>query len=1583
MKARNLNQAYRLVWSEVHQAFIAVAEFSRSSGKRSGKAAVVLATASLVVAAGVADAAELPTGGQIVAGSGAISQSGSTLTVTQTSGKMAADWQSFSIGQGHTVNFIQPSASAVALNRVLGSNVSVIQGALNANGHVFLVNPNGVLFTPTAQVNVGGLVASTLNISADDFLAGNYRFSANSTAGVKNEGHITTTHGGTVALIAARIENTGSITAPQGKVLMGAGSTVRLDLGGPVKIEVQEGALNTLIAQGGAIRADGGLVYLTAKAAGDLASSVINHTGITEARTLSTGERGEILLMGDMAHGAVQVGGMLNASAPSGGAGGFIETSAAIVQIADGVKVSTAAAHGTTGNWLIDPTDFTIASGLGVQTGSGIGATTLQNALSTTDVTIATSAIDTGGELGDINVNSAVSWSTNKLTLSAHNNININALMDGGAAGKLSLRFGQATADGGSSTYNVNASVNLAAGPNFSTQLGSTGPLKNYTVITALGAQGSTSGTDLQGINGGLAANYVLGSNIDASATAGWDAGAGFVPMMVTTPDTSPDCVDHGMCHSLITPFSGIFDGLGHSIDSLTINRTTTDFVGLFGRTDTTAVIRNVGLVGGTVSGQSWVGALVGDDSGTISHSYATSTVTGTGDYTGGLVGAKHSSAISNSYSTGDVTGRNYVGGLLGFSDTSTISNSHATGNVSGDDFVGGMVGQNYTGSISNSFASGAVTGRSSVGGLVGFNGGYASSTISGSYATGSVSSDGGGFMGGGLGGLVGSNDATGTINKSYATGALAANFGDDLSAGGLVGDNSGAISNSYATGTMTMGDVFFAQIGGLVGRNHNTGTISNSYATGALVANFLRFPRAGGLVGDNSGAISNSYATGTMTMDFVRHAEIGGLVGSNHNTGTISNSYATGTLAANFGDDLNAGGLVGVNSGAISNSYATGVVSVGGGGGFDVNVGGLVGRNSGAISSSYWNTDANLQGIGDGDATGASALSAVDMKNASNLVGFDFETTPVWGFKDGINNGYPVLCALGACFTQVYISPLAGFSVYGSAPVISYSLVDASGALYSLTNATVSGTAIFGSAPTSTSNAGSYTFSYDSGLILGGTDASKYVLLAWTTPTTWKVNRADAVVTANSDSTKVYNGAPQSVTGFGVTGLVNGDTASVLTGVSAGATGTNAGSYTSTASGTAGNYNLSFVDGTLTIKQLPITVTADNQSKVYGNADPSLTYQVTTGSVVDGDSLGALTRTAGENVNSYTINASALANGNYLITAINGTLTIGQRPITVTADNQSKVYGNVDPSLTYQVTAGSVVGSDSLGTLTRAAGENVDSYTINASALANGNYLITANNGTLTISQRPITVTADNQSKVYGDADPSLTYQVTTGSVVGSDSLGALTRAAGENVDSYTIDASALSNGNYLITANDGTLTISQRPITVTADNQTKVYGNADPLLTYAVTSGSLVSGDNLSGVLTRAVGEAVGNYTINASALANGNYLITANNGTLTISLQLNSTPLTAAITSASQASTQAVSAGFVAGDTVFRPNGSSSPASVVLASGASSGGLAWVDVADAPSGQSAGVQNTNGFMPIFVVRGGINMGDNRDEQ
>lgn len=361
----------------------------------------------------------------MVAGQGSIQTAGSVMKIQQTSERLVTDWQSFSIGQGSTVQFVQPSSSAVALNRVLGNDVSVIQGALQANGQVFLVNPNGVLFSKEAQVNVGGVVASTLNISTADFMAGNYRFAGTSSNAIVNHGNITASQGGTVALIAVKITNTGQIQAEGGQVLMGAGSKVKLDLGGPVKIEVEEGALDALIQQGGGVRADGGLVYLTAKSVGQLVTTVINHTGITEARTLASGQSGEIYLMGGMDKDRVVVVGTLDASAPHGGQGGFIETSAASLQIQPTVQVNTLAVAGKAGTWLIDPADFTISAGTGAQTDNSIGADTLSAALNGSNVTIQTAATLAAGN-GDIFVNAAVaktSGSATTLTLAADRSI--------------------------------------------------------------------------------------------------------------------------------------------------------------------------------------------------------------------------------------------------------------------------------------------------------------------------------------------------------------------------------------------------------------------------------------------------------------------------------------------------------------------------------------------------------------------------------------------------------------------------------------------------------------------------------------------------------------------------------------------------------------------------------------------------------------------------------------------------------------------------------------------------------------------------------------------------------------------------------------------------------------------------------------------------------------------------------------------------------------------------------------------------------------------------------------------------------
>ncbi len=456
-----MNHVYRVIWNAINRVWQVVPEHTRAKGKT--RSVNILAAITTALSASFSFAADLPTGGVVTAGSGTISQSGNTMTVTQTTPRMAADWQSFSIGQGHHVNFVQPSASAVALNRVIGSDVSMIQGSLTANGHVFLINPNGVLFTPTAQVNVGGIVASTQNINTANFMQGSYIFEGASNGLIVNQGNITTANGGTIALIAAKVINDGTLTANAGNVLLGAGSKVTLDLGGPVKLQVENDVLETLISNGGAIKTDGGTVLLTSQAAANLASSVINNTGVIEAQTLATGETGEVVLF---AHGGdMRLGGKINA------AGGFVETSGKYFSVAQGAEVKAA-------NWLIDPVNVTIDSTL---------ASTIVSALGSADVTITTDGGNTpdttsgeAGTDGDITVNAALSWNTaQKLTLSAFRNILINEeITVDNASGELALHYGQgAVANGNNADYSfgTNGLVNLPNGGKFTEKLGSDG----------------------------------------------------------------------------------------------------------------------------------------------------------------------------------------------------------------------------------------------------------------------------------------------------------------------------------------------------------------------------------------------------------------------------------------------------------------------------------------------------------------------------------------------------------------------------------------------------------------------------------------------------------------------------------------------------------------------------------------------------------------------------------------------------------------------------------------------------------------------------------------------------------------------------------------------------------------------------------------------------------------------------------------------------------------------------------------------------------------------------------------------------
>ncbi len=683
-----------------------------------------------------------PEGGVVVSGNATVTQTGNagqrTTTVTQLSDKLSLGWQSFNVGQAEAVSFVQPSTSSLAVNRIYDNHGSQILGRIQANGQVWLLNPNGVLFGKDAQINVAGLLASTLG-STDALGQARQGFDGISAASVSNLGQINTTQGGYVALIGHQVSNQGYIYSPGGTVALGGGNTVNLSFNGNrlLGIQVTQSQLNALAQNGGLIQADGGQVLMSAGARESLLASVVNNNGVIEARTVQAGV-GSIVLLGGMAGGTTAVGGTLDASAPNGGAGGFVETSAHTVNVVGGARITTASPRGKQGQWLIDPADFTIAASGGNITGSALGT-----ALNAGDVRIQTSASGTGG---GIFVNESVSWESSKtLTLDAWGNIFINVPINAGVGGQVAFKYGQGEQYGQSSSYYIRAPINLSTGNNFTTKRGYDGPTVLWTVITELGSQNSRSGIDLQGIKGHLTGNYVLGADINAEGTAQWDGG--FSPIG-----------DGGQA------FSGRFDGLGHTVTNLVINRPATDLVGLFGLVGGgRAYIGNVGLRGGSVSGANAVGGLVGyNNAGLIEHSFSSLAVTGSSDV-GGLVGKNVDGNISASYATGNVSGRlDRVGGLVGHNlGAAFVDGSYASGLVAGDNDVGGLVGYNQKApasmpTLSSSYATGAVVGTSHVGGLVGSNEG----TISGSYATGDLSgtSD--------VGLLVGKND--GEVSNSY-----------------------------------------------------------------------------------------------------------------------------------------------------------------------------------------------------------------------------------------------------------------------------------------------------------------------------------------------------------------------------------------------------------------------------------------------------------------------------------------------------------------------------------------------------------------------------------------------------------------------------------------------------------------------------------------------------------------------------------------------------------------------------------------------------------------------------------------------
>src|SRR3990172_2679477 len=209
------------------------------------------------IATGVAMAN--PVAPTVVSGQASFSSVGKSLTVTN-SPNAIINWQGFSIGAGEITRFQQQSAASAVLNRVVGQDPSAILGTLSSNGRVYLINPNGILFGQGSRVDVAGLVATTLNLSNSDFLAGRLNFEAGAVANsLVNQGEIISANGGRILLIAPDVQNHGLISSPQGGEVLAAGKSVQLveaDLP-MLKVEVQAGgeALNVgqILAEGGKI----------------------------------------------------------------------------------------------------------------------------------------------------------------------------------------------------------------------------------------------------------------------------------------------------------------------------------------------------------------------------------------------------------------------------------------------------------------------------------------------------------------------------------------------------------------------------------------------------------------------------------------------------------------------------------------------------------------------------------------------------------------------------------------------------------------------------------------------------------------------------------------------------------------------------------------------------------------------------------------------------------------------------------------------------------------------------------------------------------------------------------------------------------------------------------------------------------------------------------------------------------------------------------------------------------------------------------------------------------------------------------
>jgi filamentous hemagglutinin family protein len=1072
----------------------------------------------------------------------------------------------------------------------------------------------------------------------------------------------------------------------------------------------------------------------------------------------------------------------------------------------------------------------------------------------------------------------------------------------------------------------------------------------NFGFVTNSYATGAVTGDNevggLMGYNYGLVSNsYATGavtsSNYDAGGLIGYNAGtvqlshasgtiiSGAGAGGLIGGSEASSVVSDSYATGVVTSTESLAGGLmGYNGGSVSNSYATGTVAavgaagGLIGSNDGGDV--TLSYATGAVTAADAAGGLIGANGGAVSQTYATGTVTTTSTGAGGLIGINNGN-VSNSHATGAVSGVQGTGGLVG-NNTEVVQNSYATGSVTGTtNNTGGLIGRNE-GLVDASYATGTVRGYNRNGGLVGYNW---RGTVQNSYATGMV------FGLTSTGGLVGQNSQSSIVRNTYATGAVTAAVTDadtDQGTGGLIGSNAtlSRVEMSYATGRV----VGQNDVAGLIG--HNTGaTVSASYWNSETSG------QATGIGFDNNNQQVNVIGLTTAQLQGVLPA---GFSATRWSTGAglyayLNWQFAAGTTPQSIsGIAYKADGTVltgATVAGTLDGKAFAGTTGTGANGYYYF----LLPQGSAQQGSGVFVDIAGNAVKSNAYVRGASGpVQNLDLR--ADLLTVRTDATTLSGLASGLKRAADSTPTTDLVFTpggaltpntgtSVWLTAAGAFDIDQNLIVPNAVLLNAAGNLTiaatgSVSSSTGDATLVTGSRFLNNSGADAVSaangrwlvYSADprndtpGGLVYGFKQYGAAYGVTAVAQATGNGVLYSVVPTASLSGTvaKTYDGNTSvvpgsfSIAGLGIGGEVLGitytgltyDNANAATGKTVTANGF---AVASAMDGSANVYGYATTSTTAsgaigTVTARAITVTADAQTRVYGDANPALTYAIGGMGLVTGENLsGGLTTGAAatSGVGNYGITQGSLAaSSNYALSYVGADLSVTARPITVTANGQSRVYGDANPTLTYGIGGRGLANSDTLsGSLTTGATTitGVGSYGIAQGSLAaSSNYALTYVGADLAITARPITVTANGQSRVYGDANPTLTYGIGGRGLVNNDSLsGGLTTGATttSGVGVYGIAQGSLAaSSNYALSYVGADLAITARPITVTADGQSRVYGDANPTLTYGIGGRGLVNGDSLSGGLSTGATTTtgVGSYGIAQGGLAaSSNYALT----------------------------------------------------------------------------------------------------------